>query len=62
MQVPLGGGPLSAFRNPDDRLAGHPVVGRECGWHLGERPYCPDDRLEPSGPHPLGEVRQLQPV
>ena len=41
------------FGDPDDRLAGHPVVGRERRWHLGERRHGPDDRLQPPGP-PLG--------
>ena len=44
--------PLSAFRDPDDRLAGHLAVGRERGRHLGERPHGPDDRPQPPGPHP----------
>jgi len=49
---------LSAFGDPDDRLAGGAPVGGERSRRFGERPYCPDDRLEPSIPEPLGEVRQ----
>src|SRR5919201_7108453 len=54
--------PLFAFRDADDRLAGYPAVGRERGRCLSQRPYGPDDRMQPPGPHPLGEVRQLEPV
>src|SRR5215467_14876066 len=53
---------LFAFGDADDRLAGYPAAGRERGRCLGQRPYGPDDRMQPPGPHPLGEVRQLEPV
>src|ERR1700678_1874001 len=40
----------------------HPVVRGERGGHLSERRTGPDDRVQPPGPHPLGEVRQPEPV
>src|SRR5271157_3800906 len=52
-------GRLSAFGDPDDRLAGGAPVGGERSRRFSERPYCPDDRLEPSVPEPLCEVREL---
>ena len=53
---------LSAFGDPDDRLARGAPVGGERSRRFGERPYRPDDRLEPSVPEPLGEVREPETV
>src|SRR5450631_66120 len=49
---------LTPFSDPDDRLAGGAPLGGERSRRFGERPYGPDDRLEPSVPQPLGEVCQ----
>src|SRR5262245_66322019 len=49
---------LSASGDPDDRLAAGAPVGGECSGRFRECPYGPDDRLQPSVPESLGEVRQ----
>jgi hypothetical protein len=48
----------SASGYPDDRLAAGAPVGGECSGRFRECPYGPDDRLQPSVPESLGEVRQ----
>jgi len=45
---------LSAFGDADDRLAGGAAVGSERSRSFGERPYRPNDRLEPSVSDALG--------
>jgi hypothetical protein len=52
-------GLLSAFGDPDDRLAGGAMVRGERSGRFCEWPHRPDDRLEPSVPDPLGEVCEL---
>src|SRR5215470_5778468 len=53
---------LAAVRYPDDRLAGPATFRGEGGRHFGERSNGPDDRLQPTGPHPFSEVGQPAPV
>lgn len=48
---------LSAFGDPDDRLAGGASVGGERSGRFGKRAYRANDRLEPSVPDPLDEAR-----
>ena len=47
----------SVFDDADDRLARSAMFGGERCGRFGERPYRSHDRLQPSVPEALGEVR-----